>query len=318
MNSKIIHNRFLEEITKHIPEKVKRSNILADILSIEKEAVYRRLRGEVPFTFHEIAVISNKLNISIDNITGITSEKSRPFQLKLTDYVNSFDIDYKMIEEYIDVLDTTKDENSEIIEATNLMPQSIAYKSDLLGKFYIFKWHYHYNQFDQTFENFELSKRLITLMNRISSASKKCYKTIYIWDPLLIQYLINDIHFVYRMHLISKANLDILKHELHGIINYIEQIAQKGAFTETNKEVNIYISSVNLDTSYTYIGSPKHQLSMIKAFILSGIASFDKKTIEKTKNWIQSLKRTSTQISICGEKQRISFVDKQRKLIDEL
>lgn len=318
MRTETIYNRFLKEIEKQLPQKAKRTSVLADILSIEKEAVYRRLRGEVPFTFNEIILLSNKFNISIDNIIGITSEKSRPLQFKMADYVDAFDIDYKMIEEYIDVLETSKAENSEIIEATNLIPQAIVFKYDLLSKFYLFKWDYHYNQSFLTFDSFQLSKKLITLMSRISSSSKKCYNTTYILDPLIINYLTTDIRCAYSMHLISDANLKIIKQELHSMVNYIELIAQKGVFTETNQNINIYISSINLDTSYTYIQTPMHSLSMVKAFILSAMASFDKKTMDKTKTWIQSLKRTSTLISITGEKQRISFCNKQRKLIDQL
>ena len=41
-----------------------------DILYLGKEATYRRLRGEVPFTFAEVATISQHMGISLDKIVG--------------------------------------------------------------------------------------------------------------------------------------------------------------------------------------------------------------------------------------------------------
>jgi len=318
MSNQTIHSRFLNEIKRLLPQKAKRTNILSEILSIEKEAIYRRLRGEVPFTFHEITLIANKFNISIDNIIGITSDKSRPSHFKMADFVEPYNIDYEMFEEYIEILATGQYEGSKIIEASNILPQSIFLKFDLITKFYYFKWNYHYNQSNQTFEQFDFTKRIKTIQNQTFIASKKIYYTTYIWDPLIIQYLISDIIFSKKMHLINETNVAAIKQELYCLVNYIEQTAQKGASLEANKKIDIYISSVSLDTSYTYLETPLHRVSLIKAFILTGIASLDEKTLEKTQIWVQSLKRTSTLISITGEKQRILFCNKQRKLIDQL
>lgn len=318
MHTQTIYNRFLNEIKKHLPQKVKRTSILADILSIEKEAIYRRLRGEVPFTFHEIILLSNKFNISIDNIIGITSEKSRPFHLKMSEFVDPFDIDYKMFEEYIEILDSCQDEEAEVVEVTNMLPQSIFLKFDQISKFYYYKWHYHYNQSDLRFKDFHLSKRIKDLQDKTFIASKKVRSTTYIWDPLIIQHLVNDICFIQNLHLVTQTEVASLKQELYGLLNYTEQTAEKGTFIETNNEVNFYISTIALDTNYSYISTKGLYISLIKVFILTGISSLDKKTFEKTKAWIQSLKRTSTLISICGEKQRIAFFEKQRKLVDQL
>lgn len=61
----------IEAIKKKIPSKGSIANLLMDILYIGKEAIYRRLRGEVPFTFAEAAIISRKLEISLDDIIGL-------------------------------------------------------------------------------------------------------------------------------------------------------------------------------------------------------------------------------------------------------
>lgn len=318
MKANTLYENFLNEIKRLVPQKTKRTNLLVEILSIEKEAVYRRLRGEVAFSFREIVIISQKLNISIDNIMGITSEKSRPSQIKLPNHVEPFETDYEMFDEYIHVLETGNEKGSQFVEASNIFPLSIIYKFDFLTRFYYFKWDYHYNSSNTLFENFLLPRRLKMLQNRNLIESKRFDSTTFVWDPLIIQYLINDIRFTRNMQLMNDDTIASIKQELHDLLNYLEHIALTGSYVETNKEVNIFIASINLDTSYTYIETSKHRVSLVKAFILTSISSLDEKTLLKTKTWVQSIIRTSTLISVTSEKQRIAFFEKQRELVNQL
>ncbi len=65
-----LNSGLIESMKEKIPEGANLANLLMDILYIGKEAVYRRLRGEVPFTFTEAAVISQKLGVSLDQLIG--------------------------------------------------------------------------------------------------------------------------------------------------------------------------------------------------------------------------------------------------------
>ena len=51
-----------------------------------KEAIYRRLRGEVPFTFQEAAVISKELGISLDRIAGVSFSNNAMFDINVVDH----------------------------------------------------------------------------------------------------------------------------------------------------------------------------------------------------------------------------------------
>jgi hypothetical protein len=75
---------------------------------------------------------------------------------------------------------------------------------------------------------------------------------------------------------------------------------------------------VNIETNYSYLLTQKYNLSLIWTFILTSVASLDEEAFYKMKSWFQSLIRTSTLITITGEKQRIVFFEKQREIINEL
>ena len=72
-----LNTGLISAMKEKLPQGTNLANLLMDILYIGKEAVYRRLRGEVPFTLAEAAVISQKIGISLDRITGMTI-RSRP------------------------------------------------------------------------------------------------------------------------------------------------------------------------------------------------------------------------------------------------
>lgn len=55
------NTNLIEAMKEKLPLKKKLADMLMDTLYIGKEAVYRRLRGEVPFTLQEAALVSRKL-----------------------------------------------------------------------------------------------------------------------------------------------------------------------------------------------------------------------------------------------------------------
>ena len=53
-----LNTGLVNAVREKLPSKDNLANALMDILYIGKEAIYRRLRGEVPFTLTEAAIIS--------------------------------------------------------------------------------------------------------------------------------------------------------------------------------------------------------------------------------------------------------------------
>lgn len=78
-----ILNELISTMRERIPQDMNLANTLADILCMGKEAVYRRLRGEVSFTIDEVALLSQKLGISIDQIVGSHVSNKVTFDLNL-------------------------------------------------------------------------------------------------------------------------------------------------------------------------------------------------------------------------------------------
>lgn len=79
------NTNLIEAMKEKLPLKGKLADMLMDTLYIGKEAVYRRLRGEVPFTLQEAALVSRKLGISLDKIIGISFKSNAMFDMNIVD-----------------------------------------------------------------------------------------------------------------------------------------------------------------------------------------------------------------------------------------
>lgn len=321
MKRDLLYDNILDAIRGKIPNRGILTNTLADLLNLEKEAVYRRLRGEVAFSFSEIAVIASTLGISLDNQVGARYVHSRPFQLRLIEYVDSGEIDYEMLEHYIYIHNQGKeDKKSKVMDCSGVLPQSLylAYKN--ISRFFLFKWIYQNKDLDRKlcFKDVYPTQSLEKIQERSVAAAKLISQTFYIWDPLIFCYLANDINYFMSVNLLGKEDLQLLKKELLQFLDDMELLAIKGKFDDTGNSVYFYISSTNFDTSYQCVEVKHLRVSLIRAFTLNAVVSLDRQMYERISGWLQAVIRSSTMISVSGARQRIRFFEKQRSIIKAL
>ena len=166
------NTNLIEAMKEKLPLKGKLADMLMDTLYIGKEAVYRRLRGEVPFTLQEAALVSRKLGISLDKIIGISFKSNAMFDMNIVDYDDPFESYYNILYKYVRLINTLEDDpNSSLGTSSNIIPQTLYLKHDLLAKFRLFKWMYQ-NKYIQckSFEELELPQKLINIQKEIGRA----------------------------------------------------------------------------------------------------------------------------------------------------
>lgn len=313
-----VHYNLLNAIRDRVPSNTNVANLLTEILCIGKEAAYRRLRGEVAFTLGDVAAISRALDISIDNVIGRDSEeKSKPFKLQLTRHVNPGIYDYNQLEEFLSILYSgRKNQYREVGSSANVFPQTIFFRFPYITKFYLLRWLYQWDGLNnvKSLADIIIEPKLADIYKRYLEESMLVTKTYYIWDTQVFHYLINDIKCFADINFISQEDVLALKEDILDLIDYMESLATKGSF-ETGMKIQFYLSSVNFETTYSYLQMDNFYLSHIKAFTLNAAVSLDKCVFDRLKNWIESLKRLSVLISESGEIQRVQFFKDQRELV---
>jgi hypothetical protein len=320
MNANLWQGRFMEILNEKFPKSVDLVEALSNLLCIERTAVYRRIRNEVPFTANEVAKIATAWHISLDDLVGIYTGKIA-FQMFPFNFLNPSKQDIENLSQKIQVFESLENNpNSEYTFVCNNLSRSLAIGFDMLYKFNIFKWGYEFSNEDI---NTPLSQ--ITIPTEIQSIARRYYKnlknvaTTYMFlDHLLFDNLINEIVFFHSIMLISDEEKELIKNDLTNLMNYMLEVATTGCFPETKKKVYIYISTLNVNTNYSYLYTDTIKLCRVHAFNKYDIISYNPEMIETFRTWMHRKKRTAILISEVDERNRIAFFVKLRKLIDSL
>jgi len=322
MKYETLYEDLLIQLKNRIHQNSKLVTRLSDILSLERMAVYRRLRQEVPFTFEEIVIIAKEFNISLDSMLGVDARTTLPFRFQSVENENPVEIDYSMLEEFLQAIkDVASDPTGEISSVANLLPQMFYTGFKYIYHFYYFKWRYYTIPSDHTksYHEIRLPDRLIQIVDDIFVASKKVKTNYFILDNKIFHDFVNDVTYFNSIRLISDEDILHIKDELFRFLDYMETIATKGFVDNPSNKVFIYISETSIDTSYSCIDSKSSfRFALIWSFIFNSILTYDEDTLMMMKHRIRSIIRTSTLLSVTGEKQRTEYFDTQRKIVERL
>jgi len=319
-DNSIYYQGFISALQYKIPHKATLTNTITDLLAIDKDAVYRRLRGEVNFTFAEMAVIARNLGISLDSIAEIENEQSKPTKTNISKQVDPTDVDYEMFEGHVNLLKSIMNEsNTKIIDAGNAFPHYLYQDYEYITKLNLFRWNIASSYGDaRPFSKITIPDRLRNLQKDTCKYARHISSTTYVWDYMIFQRFVTSIKYHHRVRLLKDEEVALIKNDLFNFLDNIEKLADKGKHEETGKEVFIYISDINFDANYSCLESKNINMTLFKAFLLNATVSFDKVIYNETKAWIHTVQRMSTLISVSGEKIRAGFFETQRKIIDSI
>lgn len=319
-NNNMWYETFLEVLYKKFPKKTKLTKALIDLLDLEREAVYRRLRKDVFFTIHEIVKIASTWGISLDEIINVNSDQYS-FQMRQVNYIDPSKEEQFFLREVIKSIDLLQNApEAEFLNICNKLPRLLLSGYEHLNHYHLFKWKYLYNGDNEalTMSNVIISDEKKQISKAYFEAIKNVPTTSIIFDSKIFEYLISDIQYFHSIHLITDREKELIKEDLQDLLNYLLQVADKGYYPETKNKVNIYISQLNVETNYFFASSPETSVCFVIVFEKNEVYSVNSEMVSNFINWMQLQKRTSTQISEVDEKSRIEFFTKQRQLLESL
>ena len=318
--SQFFYQGFMSAIQQRIPQRAMLANTITELLNIEKDAVYRRLRGDANFSFTEMALIARNLGISLDSIAGIENLQSKPSKMNISRPVNPTEVDFEMFEGHVQLLKSIKDEPAtKIFAAGNQLPHYLYQDYEYLTRFYRFQWNQcsGYGNACPYHEIVE-PERLLIMQKENSRYARHISSTYYVFDSMIFHRLVTNIRYFAKVHLIKTEDVLLIKNDLTALLNNMEKLTITGKHEETGNEVSIFISDTDCDTNYSCLKSKNIQMTLFWTFILNAIVSMDEDVFKETTTWIRSLQRTSTLISVSSELTRTAFFNAQRVIINSL
>lgn len=319
MDFNSLNDNVIKAVKDKLPDGSNLFSFFSDLLPLNKEAIYRRMRGDVPFTFFEVHLIAQKMGVSLDYLANSTTANSCNFELILQQFQTGTKDTSVLPSKFEQVLGNILTDSSSVFELShNLFPQVPSHLFYHLSKYNSFKWVYkNMTKHPIPFKKIDYPRELFEMHKKNNMATMDIKKTSYIWDSTVIEMLIREIEYFTDIYLIDKETKAILKDELYDFLHYVEDLAIKGIFP-TGNPVDIYISSVDSDAAYSYMESERFRISIIGVFDLQYIISTDDMAFDIMKGKIMSLKRGSTLITGSNDIYRISYFERQRRLVEGL
>ncbi|MEN9917632.1 MAG: hypothetical protein RL662_68 [Bacteroidota bacterium] len=315
-----LNDAIIGAIKSRLPQEKQIVSFLMDTLSLGRESVYRRIRGNVVFTFDEVVTVSTKLGFSVDDLVGLKESKRILFSADFHKNTSLEDIYYDKLVKYI-TYEENSNASSTVINrvAINYLPYSSSLYLSTLTKFRYYKW-MHQTQGIET--NFPM--RDIVLPEKISDFQKKWFtaknkgiiQSVFVIDKNIFLYMCNDINYFYSRSLLSNDELEQLKDELTNLIQYWEDTSRTGLIG--GSPVEFYLLDFNLNTSYSQTDYDNNSISYIHTQNIISLRSSNKYVCEVQKKWIDLLKRYSVLITESGEMQRVQYFKKQREYIENM
>jgi hypothetical protein len=309
------------KILNSIPKNIKPIEYLIKILGISKESVYRRLRGDIPFTFEEMSKLSSDLNFSMDELIPKSDETRVLIKLQTCKNDDPSVVFLKRFEQHYNALLRLEDyPNVETTMTFNRVPMIASIYSKNLFKFYYFKWLHqnHEAALKLCYSNVAISDEMEELRKKVKFSTGNCSNKItMILDSNFFVSLINEIRYYRKRRLINDEEFEILKNEVLDFISSMENSAQTGIFGQTAK-INIYLSSMNIEVNTVYTKYNGCETSYIYGFSINPLIISNSAICEKHKKWVNSVRKYSTLITKSNEMLQSEYFDKQRESIKSL
>ena len=314
-----LNDNVIKVIKEMLPEDNSLFHFLSGILPLNKEAIYRRLRREVTFSFFEVYLIAQKLGVSLDYLVRSLAKEHVTFELVQQQFQDTKDNLTVPPDKFGQILGyILEDPFSKFELSHNLFPQVHSHMFYHLSKYNSFKWVYKNRSAKPTpFKEVEYPQSLYQMHKENGMATMNIKNTSYIWDYTIVEMLIRELKYFKNLGLLDNDDVAMLKEELYQYLQFIESLTVKGAFPTGNK-VDIYVSSVNSDAAYSYIESSRFQISIIGVFDLQYVISTDSLAFDIMKKNIMSIKQGATLISGSSEIYRVPFFRKQYELVNDL
>ena len=262
-------------IQNSTPEYTNAAAILTDKLNIGREAAYRRLRGEVPFTFGEAGVLSAQMNFSLDRTVGALDFGNVLFRLSFSDY-------HTALEDYTGVIDqdtlfyreVSSDVDAEQAIAGNSFPRMLYMRYPKPTNFKLFKWLYQQGLIDCSgakFEDMKVPEVLLQSYRDLVHEAQLMPATTLIFDGSCTKRWVNAICAFRNMHLIRDESVEVLKAELLQMLDDLEEICVSGQF-RSGRPVSVFISDMDIEATYCYLSAWHYRgvLDQLAAQLRSG------------------------------------------------
>lgn len=314
-----IGHAFIKKIEERIKDRKQLSTLIASILKKSPSSVYRRIKGEIPFTLEEAVVLAKQFGISFDRL--IEEYAIITPQVNSTDE-HEVELSFSAMADYWEMIHeiTENSSNTEHGTLSPTIPYSFLCLLPHWVYFYNYYWAYRNGYTEHSFEEFnntyhsKINKEENDYRSHVLAQPKYTY---IVTSREMLKSLVSDFSYFKDLGRISDELNRRMKDELISFINLFEEMAKSGKIYSTGNTFELYISDNISYENLEYMWSDNLSIAIQSIFAIEANVYSHKKA-ERIKKWSESMKRLSTKISDSSYIERNAFFDIQRNYIESI
>jgi hypothetical protein len=299
---------------------------LSDLLGVNADAAYRRMRGETALTFDEIQKICLHFNISFDSIINYQG-KLVPFQFSAM-----FGADFSILK-YLRNIETEvkslgASEDARIVMTAMDLPYFRQFGFKHLSRFKLFFWQRSVlNLPDFRHKKFDADE-YVEEYEKITENIYKHYhlvESVEIWAPETLDSTIKQIQYFADSGLFANDDCGIkICNDMDALLNKLEREAERGQKSLSARDgsfsspFKMYQSDIYMSNNCIqgYLGGKVFTYVSFNSF--NSLMSFTPNFSEECNRWIEQIRLKSVLLSEVSEKLRYQFFKSLRLKVSEL
>ena len=311
-------------IEKTLPGNLSLVHQVGDLLELENDAIYRRIRGEVLMDIEETIKVCQKFQISLDSVVGVINQNQNLIQCAYTP------LNLNDMMDFISFVQAASDK----FENTSLSPEGEILLSAVdipifnllpyreLTMFKLFSWSKSTYGFTADFDSFVKETEAFESLNHHYEKIERNYQSIpttEIWTTSTIDPILRLLSYHFEMiHFSNKKTPLLLCDQLLNMLNTLQNWANNGNKGPKDIPFRLYISETDIGNTFILFKNGKKSHCLIKLYTINGLGISDDRFCQETEMWLRSTAQRGTLISGASEKERHKFFNAQRQKIELL
>ncbi len=311
-----IQQRIFETIKRELPKGEKLAVVLMNTLHLSQDAVYRRMRGDVPLTIYETKILCEAYNISFDDITTYKSGKVQFSYLPLDRIGLNFESWMKGLRDGLQSIKNMED--TKMIMSINDTPIFQMFNLPHLTRFKFFFWAKTYLKIPayehELFKREKIDKEIL-MMGIEAHNIYNSIPTVEIYSAETLRGTLRQIEYYFDAHLFEESiyALELLDN-LIDLIGHMKKQAELGRkFTfgnevpDSGNPIEMYFNETFIADNTYLIQSNSGSMVYLTHNIMNYLNTTDPYYIKESEFVLEKLINNSNLISQVNTKDRNRF-----------
>ncbi|MCD8193082.1 MAG: hypothetical protein LUD74_00735 [Tannerellaceae bacterium] len=317
MEYQLLLRKLDKAIRQKFPEETNRIRLLAGMLDMKPNTLYRKLRGERPLSWDEVVRVTHALSVSLQELTedspcveGGVPAGRLPVQDGYPEAMSDMG----------DIFSQAAGSGySKFTGVCRSLPVMSCLQHEWLLKMAHLKWLYFSNRFAEmpSFSQLGDMERFRDVKRMYVEAFASIRHLNFVVDGDMIRNFTLDLAFFRKIHLITQDELMFILEDVEDLLRVAEEVCQRRIGEHPGQDIQIFYSDMPFHNDIYLVKSTDINCAVFYAQGFNPVIHRDAQRLDAFQAWVQGWIRCSNPICGIAPIDRQAFFERQRAIVED-